>query len=360
MSEYESPMPGVSKEDWEAFERDMASMPPYEPTDADMDAMYQDYQHTIREDLSQKDDPVDMLQYVQERHLSFDEPAVHESFQSWFPNKLGEIQESYQLQRDVADMDKQIFDGFGEDYGFDLPAYESEKLSADYDKDVSYSERIARLDMAEAGDTEQAVYAAAEAQARASLLPENPQLYSDDTLALLKQHNYDAMLQSASEYVRQERNSRPNTNPNGSDSPSPLDGHIQEQNELLRSMFAGLSKNIDHYAGQPVAGTVPSVSTSDSLKFDAAKPVKPVNPKAMEGQKERNHDRLPKANNYTPGGVTVYNRAIPNDGWSFDEYDHDTEEQSSQFRPSQAAQSLDVPDEPSGDDKSKDGNPYNE
>lgn len=363
MSEYGSQMPGVSKEDWEAFERDMASMPSYMPTDADMDAMYQDYQTTIRDDLAQKDDPVDMLQYVQERQLSFDEPAVKNSFQSWFPNKLGEIQESYQMQKDVADMDKQVFDAFGEKYGFDLPAYESDRLSADYDKDVSYEERIARIDMAEASETEQAVYAAAEAQARADFLPERPQLYSGETLTLLRQHNYDAMLQSASEYVRQERNDRPNTNPNGSGASKTPDGQIQQQNEMLRSMFAGLSHNIDHYAGQPVAGTVPSVPVTDALRFDAAKPVKPVDTAAPEDHKERNYDRLPRANNFAPAGVTVFNRAIPNDGWSFDEYDRDADERdepSSAFRPSQAVQSLDVPDVSETEDKTKDGNPYNE
>ena len=104
MSEYEGPMNGLSKEEWDAFERDMASMPPYEPTEDDLDAMYKDYQKSIQEDLAQKDDPVDMFQYVQERHLPFDEPAVKESFENWFPNKLGEIQEAYQQQKEVADM----------------------------------------------------------------------------------------------------------------------------------------------------------------------------------------------------------------------------------------------------------------
>ena len=98
-----------------------------------------------------------------------------------------------------------------------------------------------------------------------------------------------------------------------------------------------------------------------SLRFDAAKPVNLAPDKAPEDSKERNHDRLPRANNYTPGGVTVYNRAIPNDDWSFDEYDRDDEQDgSSRFLPSQASQSLDAPTEPNDDDKAKDGNPYNE
>lgn len=362
MSEYEGPMNGLSKEEWDAFERDMASMPPYEPTEDDLDAMYKDYQKSIREDLAQKDDPVDMLRYVQERHLLFDEPAVKESFENWFPNKLGEIREAYQQQKEVADMDKQVFDEFGEGYGFDLPAYESGRLSAGYDRDVSYEERIARLDMDMASETEQAVYAAAEAQVRADFLSQHPQLYSGKTLELLKQHGYDGMILSAREYVKQEFNQQFDDEMKRLSSPPQADEQLRQQNEALRGMFGDLSGNIDHYAGRSVAGVVPSVPPMPgSLRFDAAKPVNLAPDKAPEDSKERNHDRLPRSNNYTPGGVTVYNRAIRNDDWSFDEYDRDDEQDgSSRFLPSQASQSLDAPDEPNDDDKVKDGNPYNE
>lgn len=65
------------------------------------------------------------------------------------------------------------------------------------------------------------------------------------------------------------------------------------------------------------------------LQFDATKKAPDVSmEKTAEKQAEvsvpeRNADRLPEDNNYTPAGAKISQRAVPGDDWSFDETDSD-------------------------------------
>lgn len=368
MSNYENPVSGASKseweelgltkEEWDAFVEQMDEMSQDEPTEEDVAAMYDDY---LRTELSELDTPVEMLEYVQENGVPLDHPAVRDSFQQWFPGKLSAIQDDHQMQRDVADMDKQVFDGFGENYGFALPAYEAQRLSASYDPDISYEERMSLIDASQQEQIEQAVWAAAEAQARLQSVSGNlntgsVQLYSGATLDLLNQHHYADILKSAQDYVQDANKCA------GQDTVSfgqAASAELKEQNQLLRSAFLGMSDNLDHMSGRHKAGTVPVVPVTDRLRFNASLPMQNSGEQPV---RERNDDRLPKTNNYKPKDVSVYNRAIPNDGWSFDEYDRD-EKPTDKFLASEAAENLDAPDEPDvSRDRTHDSanNPYDE
>lgn len=266
--------PALSEQEYQDFLRDMDRSRSEEPapSDADMDAMYEEHRRHWGEKLSGKS-PDEILSMM-EREAVPEEFARAEA-SGYVQAGVAEAEERYGLALESIEADCRVFEEQGVRYGGAIPAFEESRLSG-YRAGESLDERTARVEQDKSGRLSDIVTEAFDARRRAERMG-------------LAQRGFELFDETA----------------------------MQTLNRLgLRDMERSLSADKSLEAG------------GSRIRFDAQRPAegsvseRAVRTPARE-HKERNADRLPRANNYTPAGVTVYNRAIPNDGWSFDEFDTD-------------------------------------
>lgn len=266
--------PALSEQEYQDFLRDMDRSRSEEPapSDADMDAMYEEHRRHWGEKLSGKS-PDEILSMM-EREAVPDEFAQAEA-SGYVQAGVAEAEERYGAALESIEADSRVFEEQGMPYGGVIPAFEESRLG-DYRIGESLEERTARVEQDKSGRLTNIVTEAFDARRRAErmgLAQRGFELFDEDAMRTLNRLG-------------------------------------------LRDMERPLSVDKVQEAG------------GGRIRFDAQRPAEEsVSGRAVQApvreHKERNADRLPRANNHTPAGVTVYNRAIPNDSWSFDEFDTD-------------------------------------
>lgn len=268
--------PELSAEEYAAFERDMASMPwgPYEPDGQTLDAMKQDAE---KDAMARCETIKEMHDYASE--YGVDRKVFADSVNGWLSRANDEYVEDIDNRKLALEQDRQIFEENGAAYGEPIPAYEENRLSSSHSSGMTETERQQQIADMEAERRDVLCGAVYDYEKGGG----DMSVFSDDVRRVLQGLDYSgyrAQLDGEQQAAQ----------------PSP----VQEPGRIGALQFDATRKAVPNQESEPAPN--------------------------LENHKERNHDRLPVRNNYTPGDVTVYNRAIPNDSWSFDEFDKEKDE----------------------------------
>lgn len=296
----------ISYEDYDAFMKDIDDNVLNDTTSVNNT-------DSVELQASHMNNPVDMVKLFQDKQLISTEDGLnnlHRCTKAWVAFVEDENNRMYDMDMSILDDDERVLESAGYKYGDSVPAYLENEISSDYNNYDSKEDRLNSIEQASLERKHKMFGMVFDAQKEAG----DVCAFDNNTLEYLDNNGYSDYIKSLPDNEIKAEQSRRDTQRNISQNISPI------------------------YVGVDVGQVEPSFNNeSDRLSFsaihfDAAKPaVKEVDesfiPEISDSQyqtnNELNQDRLPARNNYKPDIVTVYNRAIPNDSWSFDEYDTD-------------------------------------
>lgn len=300
--------PELTPEEYAAFEQDMAGMYADEGSSYTYDELEGPVAQMFRDDIKsqkghERDDDKELIRRFESGELTATEAVemlskgiltereATQEASGWVQDGLSAADDSKATMAELLEQDEEIFRENGVEYGGPVAAYVDSQLSSEVRQGETLEERKARDQSDYEGYVQEILTEAASARLDAKMARgENYELFDESTMEALKARGYDDV--EALERESREADARKTR---------PADGGAAGGMGGQRIVFDAAKPASDMTAGQLVEAAKEKTTEAPHV--------------------ERNADRLPRSNNHTPTGTTVYNRAIPNDSWSFDEFD---------------------------------------